>query len=145
LREEISRRQESVFNIITMASLIENEVDTDKERSMVSGVLWKRIREDIPLQVDATLIYIKEQNNDLGGPNGRKVLISDTKTESPYNTYLHKGIPQGPIGNPGLPAIKAAIYPTESNYLFYLSSPEGQTIFSSTLAEHNAAKNKYLR
>lgn len=137
LREEITRQKKSVFSIITIASLIEKEVRTDEDRAVVSGILWKRLERGMPLQVDATINYIT------GGKNP-SATREDTKINSSYNTYLYAGLPLGPIANPGLSAIRAAIYPTKSPYLFYLSTPEGKTIFSRTLEEHNAAKRKYL-
>lgn len=145
LRAEIARQKKTIFEIVTMASLIEREVISDEDRALVSGILWKRLDAGIPLQVDATIAYAKLQiTNDKLQTNG-KILLADTKIDSPYNTYRHRGLPPGPIANPGLSAIRAAIYPKPSPYLYYLSSPDGRTIFSRTLDEHNAAKVKYLR
>ncbi len=138
LREEIARQKKSIFSIVTIASLIEKEVRTDEDRAIVSDILWKRLDRGIPLQIDATVNYIT------GGKNP-SVTREETKINSPYNTYLYPGLPLGPISNPGLSAIRAAIYPKKTQYLFYLSTPEGKTIFSRTLDEHNAAKRKYLR
>ena len=140
LREEISRQKKTIFEIITIASLIEKEVVSDEDRALVSGILWKRLGIDMPLQVDATISYIKNQKESNG-----KILTADTKIDSPYNTYLYHELPKGPIGNPGMSAIRAAIYPKESPYLYYLSTPEGETIFSQTLEEHNIAKARYLK
>lgn len=144
LRGEILRQKKTVFEIVTMASLIEKEVILPEDRAMVSGILWKRIKIGIPLQVDATIVYIKEQRA-VNGTKSAKVSIADTKIDSPYNTYRYRGLPKGPIANPGLSAIRAAIFPKESPYLYYLSTPEGHTIFSRTLEEHNIAKARYLR
>ena len=105
---------------------------------MVSGLLWKRMTLGIPLQVDASIVYLTNKKNG-------EVLLDDLKIVSPYNTYLNRGLPPAPIANPGLQALMAAIYPTESEYLYYLSKPTGETVFSKTLEEHNAAKAKYLR
>jgi len=137
LRAEIARQKKSVFSIITVASLIEKEVRTDEDRAIVSGILWKRLERGMPLQVDATINYIT-------GGKDPSATREETKINSPYNTYLYPGLPLGPISNPGLSAIQAAIYPKKSPYLFYLSTPEGAIIFSRTLEEHNAAKRKYL-
>lgn len=144
LREETGRQHKKIFEIVTMASLIEKEVISDEDRALVSGILWKRIAIGIPLQVDATLIYVK-QIAGAGTGISTKVSLADTKIKSPYNTYTHRGLPPGPIASPGLSAISAALYPKESPYLYYLSTPQGKTIFSKTLEEHNQAKNKYLR
>lgn len=157
---EITKQKKSLFQIITMASLIEEEVRTDEDRALVSGILWKRLEIGIPLQVDATVHYAKSQitNSAPPSPDGsaygkqdksqtdRKISITDTKIDSLYNTYKYRGLPPGPIASPGLSAIKAAIYSKKSPYFYYLSaSLDGQTIFSRTLEEHNIAKAKYLK
>lgn len=138
LRQEISKQGKTIFEIITMASLIEKEVVSDEDRAIVSGILWKRLEHNIPLQVDATIIYIT-------GKRAARISREDMQIDSPYNTYKYKGLPKGPIANPGISSIRAAIFPQESPYLYYLSAPDGRTIFSRTLEEHNEAKRKYLR
>jgi len=138
LREEIKKQDKTIFEIITMASLVEKEVKTLEDKKLVSGVLWKRLENGMPLQVDATISYITGKKN-------AKILIADTQIDSPYNTYKYRGLPLGPISNPGLDSIVAALYPQESSYWYYLSTPEGQTIFSRTLDEHNQARAKYLK
>src|SRR3989338_4588890 len=138
LREEIEAQGKSLSDIIIMASLIEKEVRTMADKKTVSGVLWKRMGIGMPLQVDAAIAYIK-------GGKITKISLEDLKIDSPYNTYKNKGLPQGPICSPGLDSIIAAIYPQKTSYFYYLSTPAGRTIFSATLAEHNAAKNRYLR
>ncbi|MDO8557666.1 MAG: endolytic transglycosylase MltG [bacterium] len=124
--------------IVTMASLIEKEVRNMDDMKMVSGILWKRMTLGIPLQVDATIVYLTNKKNG-------EVLLEDLKIASPYNTYLNRGLPPAPIANAGLKALTAAIYPTESEYLYYLSKPTGETVFSKTLEEHNIAKAKFLK
>lgn len=137
LRTEVKNKQKTVFEIVTMASLLEKEVKTKEEKELAAGILWKRMEAGIPLQVDATVIYvIKDKKN--------KVSYEDTQIDSPYNTYKYRGLPKGPIANPGLESILAALYPKESDYWYYLSTPDGRTIFSRTLEEHNVAKAKYL-
>ncbi|MDP2709546.1 MAG: endolytic transglycosylase MltG [bacterium] len=139
MRADIAGQNKSIYDIITMASLIEKEVRTADDMKIVSGVFWNRIEAGMPLQADSTLSYI--YNDKIGGHT-----IEQTKIDSPYNTYKYRGLPPGPIANPGLNAITAAIYPTETDYVYFLSDPEtGKTIFSKSLAEHNANKNKYLR
>ena len=138
LREEIERQGKTIFEVVTMASLIEKEVKTKEDKELVSGILWERLKNKIPLQVDATITYIT-------GKNDIKVSVEETKIDSPYNTYKYLGLPKGPICNPGLESILAAIYPKKSEYWYYLSTPEGETIFSKTLEEHNIAKAKYLK
>jgi len=143
LREEIIRQNKTIHEVITIASLIEKEVPEDEDRAIVSGILWKRLKMGMALQVDATITYIKRQTVKDYIPS-TKISIEDTKIDSPYNTYKYRGLPPGPIANPGLSAIKAAIYPKDSPYLYYLSASGKQTIFSRTLEEHNIAKAKYL-
>jgi UPF0755 protein len=138
LKQEIKQQNKSIFEIITMASLIEKEVKTLPDKKLVSGVLWKRLENDFPLQVDATISYITGKKN-------AKVLIADTKIDSPFNTYKYAGLPLGPISNPGLESIVSAVYPESSKFWYYLSTPEGETIFSKTLEEHNIARAKYLK
>jgi UPF0755 protein len=138
MREEINRQGKTIFEIITMASMIEKEVKGFEDKKIVSGILWKRLENNIPLQVDAMISYIT-------GKKSANISIEETKIDSPYNTYKYKGLPLGPISNPGLESILASIYPESSEYWYYLSAPEGKTIFSKTLGEHNIAKEKYLK
>ncbi len=136
LRNKISSQQKTIFDIITMASMLEKEVRTLEDKKIVAGILWKRIEADMPLQIDATVNYVT-------GKSDPAVLIKDTKIDSPYNTYVYKGLPKGPISNPGEESILAAIYPTQTKYWFYLT--DGRTIFSETFEQHVAAKVKYLK
>lgn len=145
LRREIAKQKKTIFETITMASLIEKEVVSEDDRALVSGILWKRLQEGMPLQVDATLVYVKSRLYDTKDKNSQRISDEDKKTDSPYNTYKYPGLPQGPIANPGLSSLKAAVYPKESVYYYYLSAPDGQTVFSRTLEEHNLAKAKYLK
>lgn len=138
MREEIARQKKTVFDVVRMASIIEKEVNSLADKKIVSGILWKRLDSGMPLQVDATVLYAL-------GNASQKVSIDDTETDSPYNTYNIKGLPLGPISNPGLESIIAAIYPEKSSYWYYLSTPSGKTIFNKTFSSHLAAKIKYLR
>jgi len=124
--------------IITMASLIEKEVRTLEDKKIVSGIFWKRMSAGRPLESCATIAYVK-------GIDQWRYSYEDTRIESPYNTYLNLGLPVGPICNPGLESIKAALQPKETDFWYWLSTPEGQTIFSKTLEEHNYAKSIYLK
>lgn len=138
LREEIKSQNKSIFEIIIMASLLEKEVKTFEDKKVVSGILWERLRLGVPLQVDATISYIT-------GKKTIRISQEETQIDSPYNTYKYKGLPLGPVANPGIESIKAAIYSQDSSYFYYLSTSEGETIFSQTLEEHNSAKAKYLK
>jgi len=128
----------TLFDVIKMASLIEKEVITYEDKEIVSGIFWKRLKVGQPLQSCATVAYILNTTK-------RQYSFEETRTVSPYNTYLNLGLPPGPICNPGLESILAALYPKDSEYWYFLSTPEGKTIFSKTFKEHNIAKEKYLR
>ncbi|MCX6813371.1 MAG: endolytic transglycosylase MltG, partial [Candidatus Azambacteria bacterium] len=132
----IKNSNHSLYEIITMASLVEKEVSEDSDRPIVAGILWKRLKAEVPLQVDATLVYITGRN---------EIREADKKIKSQYNTYLYRGLPEGPISNPGLSAIEAAIFPETSSYWYYLSAKDGKTIFSKTLEEHAHNKAIYLK
>lgn len=136
LKTAIANSSHNTYEILTVASLIEKEVQSDADREIVSGILWKRLKASIPLQVDATLVYITGR---------REIYEADKKINSPYNTYLYRGLPKGPISSPGLSAIRAAVFPKSSPYLYYLSAKDGATIFSKTLEEHNRNKAIYLK
>ncbi len=137
-REKIEKEGKSIYDILILASLLEKEVKNFQEKKIVSGILWKRLENDIPLQVDATITFIT-------GKKTTKISLEETKIDSPYNTYKYKGLPPTPICNPGLESIEAAIFPQETDYWYYLSTPEGKTIFQKTFKEHLLAKEKYLR
>ena len=121
-----------------MASLIEKEAATDKDRKLISGIFYKRLAFGQALQSCATINYIL-------GVHKRQLSFDETRTPSPYNTYLHPGLPPGPICNPGLTAIEAAIWPEDSEYWYFLATPDGQTIYSKTKEEHDLNKVKYLK
>lgn len=130
--------------IIKTASLLEKEVPGYEDRRIVAGLLAKRMALGMPLQVDATICYAKQV---LAGEykDCHPFQPGDFKIDSPYNTYLYKGMVPGPIGNPGLSAIRAALNPKPSPYLFYLSDPKtGKTIFAKTLEEQSVNRAKYL-
>ena len=104
--------------VLTLASIIEGEAIYDKERAIISGVYHNRLKKGMRLQADPTIQYILED-----GP--RRLLNRDLKIVSPYNTYLNKGLPPGPINNPGIESIKAALFPTESDYLYFVARGDG--------------------
>ena len=137
LRGEIGRRGKSIGEVITIASLLEKEVADPEDRRIVAGILEGRLASGMPLQVDATVNYITGKHET---PSA-----ADLAVDSPYNTYRYPGLPPTPISNPGLGAIRAAISPRPSDYRYYLSPPDGRTIFSRTLPEHVQAKARYLK
>jgi UPF0755 protein len=119
--------------VLTLASLIEAEVAVAEERPRVSGVFHNRLKKGYKLQCDPTVIYA------MGGID-RPLLRRDLEINSPYNTYLHYGLPPGPINNPGRPAVIAALYPLETDEMYFVARGDGTHIFSKTLAEHNRAR-----
>jgi len=138
LADQIERSERPLHEIIIMASIIEKEVADSDERKVASGLLWKRLDVGMPLQVDSSVNYVT-------GKKTPALSSADRNLDTFYNTYLYPGLPPGPIANPGLDAIKAALYPQESEFWFYLSKPNGETVFSKNLEEHNKAKAKYLK
>lgn len=136
-KEEIVQQKRTLFDILIMASMLEREVIAYEDKQIVAGLLWKRLRAGWPLQIDATLTY-------LTGKASHELTKDDLNIDSLYNTYKYKGLPLGPICNPGLDSIKAALYYKESSYWFYLTDSEGEAVFSKTLQEHAANKHKYL-
>lgn len=136
---EIKRQKKTIYEIVTMASIIEKEVRSADDMKIVSGIFWQRIKNGQGLESCATLAYIL-------GVNKAQYSIEDTRIDSPFNTYKYRGLPPGPIANPGLNAIKAAIYPEPTPYNYFLSDPAtGKTIYSRILEEHNINKYKYLK
>ena len=138
VEELMESRGLTLFETITIASLLEKEVRLMEDKKIVSGIIDNRMKIGMRLQLDATISY-------LTGRRSVQIPVTETRINSPYNTYLHEGLPLGPISNPGMESIMAVLLPTETDYLYYLSKPEGETVFSKTFEEHVNAKNKYLR
>lgn len=131
------------FEKLIIASLVEKEVPNMEDRRIVAGIIYRRLSIKMPLQIDATICYVKEieTNSSTCYP----LSTVDFKVDSPYNTYLYRGLPTGAISNPGISAIEAVINPVKTSYLFYLSDPvTKKTIFSETLDRHAQNRVKYL-
>jgi UPF0755 protein len=124
--------------IVTLASIIEGEAIYDKERSIISGVYHNRLNIGMRLQADPTIQYIIED-----GP--RRLLNRDLKVKSPYNTYLHEGLPPGPINSPGEESLVAALYPEKNEYLFFVARGDGYHTFTSNEHDHNKEKRKFQK
>lgn len=125
--------------ILTVASMVEEETNNSTDRRLVAGIIWKRLASNMFLQVDATICYVKPRPC-------FPVTKADLSIDSPYNTYLYKGLPEGPVSNPGLDSILASLNPSASKYWYYLADPKsGRTIFANTLEEHNKNISKYLK
>lgn len=129
-------------DILILASIVEREVPDFEDRKIVAGLLEKRMKIDMPLQVDASLCYAKK----LADPENKSCYPLDTKINSPYNTYQYKGLPPGPISSPGVSAVRAVLEAEDSPYLFYISDPAtGATIFAENLEDHNRNILVYLK
>lgn len=127
--------------LVTLASLVERETPQPRERPMVSSVFYNRLKLGLPLQCDPTVQYAL----DLAGKPTLKVNAEDLHVRSPYNTYLHRGLPPGPIANPGDASLRAALHPAETHYLYFVANGSGGHFFSCTLKEHNRNVQKYKR
>ena len=138
LKSKIILSGRTNHEILTMASLLEKEASIYEDRQLIAGILWKRLDEDMLLQVDAVFPYFLPRNT-------FTVTKKDLKYDSPYNTYKYKGLPPTPITNPGLEAIKAAIDYTPSDYYYYLADGDGVTHYAETYKEHLANARKYLK
>ena len=137
MRSSIQKQGKTIYEIMIMASLIEKEVQTIEDMKIVSGIFWNRLRDGMRLESDATLTYALQD----------KVAAhtyKDLQLDSPYNSYMYKGLPPTPIGNPGINAIKAAINPAKTDYYFFLTGNNGKTHFAKNYNEHLRNKGKYM-
>lgn len=134
----------SFDQVITLASIVEREGRTDEDRPIIAGILLKRLKARWPLQTDATLQYALGYQPNEKSWWKRTLYEEDKKINSPYNTYLRPGLSPKPIANPGLASIRAVIYPTETDYWYYLHDSTGSVHFAKTIEEHNANIVKYL-
>jgi len=138
---------EKIRRTIIIASILEKEVKNQRDMKLVAGIIERRLSKNMPLEIDATVTYGVCEPKFLAGKYcdvSMASIIDNIKVGTPYNTYANKGLPAGPISNPGLATIEAALNPEKSDYLYYLSAPDGTTIFSKTAAEHTRARAKYL-
>ena len=128
----------SIFDTIIIASMIEKEAMVGDERTIISGVINNRLKINMSLQIDATVLYALGQHKEV-------VLYRDLDINSPYNTYLNPGLPAGPIASPGQAAIAAALNPQKHDYLYYVATGDGRHYFANTYEEHLQAKAKYIK
>lgn len=128
----------TVDQVLTIASIIEKEVKVGDERNLVSSVIYNRLDIEMPLQMCSTVMYTLDKPKD-------RLLYRDLEIDSPYNTYIYSGLPVGPISNPGAASIEAALYPSDTDYLYFVLVNEntGEHEFNTSLDAHNRAKNKY--
>ena len=134
----ITSSDRTLFEIVTMASILEREVRGVEDMGLVSDIFWRRLDVGMPLQDDSTVNY---------ATNGDSPSVSyeDTRFDSPFNTYLYRGLPVGPIGNPGVEAIQAAFNPESNTFWYFLTDTEGDVHYARTLQEHNSNKSRYLK
>lgn len=136
MRKQAEKMGLSVYDLITLASLVEREVRFPEDRPIVAQVLLKRLKLNMPLQTDATLQYLMDTPKE-------DVSIEDTKIDSPYNTYQHLGLPPGPIANPGIASIEAVLHPAETDYLYFVADRRGHNHYANTYEEHLKLVNQY--
>ncbi len=128
--------KENVHHVVTLASLVERETAVDRERPLVASVFENRLAKNMPLRTDPSVIYGLE----LAGKWRGVIHESDLTLDTPYNTYLHAGLPPGPVANPGIASLRAAMDPAKTGYLYFVAAgldPQGHSLFASTLDEHN--------
>ncbi len=128
----------SVPDVVTVASLVEREGKADEDRPLIASVIYNRLRLGMPLEVDASIEYVFPEHHDV-------ITKRDLQIDSPYNTYLHTGLPPTPIANPGKASLDAAFHPASTEYLYYVAKPDGHSVFAKTLQEHNANVARYLK
>jgi len=125
----------NTHEILTIASMIEREAMTYREKPIIASVIYNRLEKNMPLQIDATVLYSL-------GYHKSRVLYKDLRIKSPYNTYRNRGLPPGPIASPGFQSIMAALHPAKTDYLYYVATGKGDHIFSETFEEHIKAREK---
>ncbi len=136
-RSDLNAREMTVHELLTLASLIEEEAVTEEDRRMISSVFYNRMEIGMPLQTDPTVIYAM-------GEHRERLYYKDYEIDDPYNTYKISNLPPGPIANPGEISIEAALYPASTDYLFFLATREGEVLFSETLEEHNQKIKEHI-
>ena len=136
MRKQAEKMGLSIYDLITLASLVEREVRYPEDRPIVAQVLLKRLKLNMPLQTDATLQYLMDVPKE-------EVSIADTQIDSPYNTYQHVGLPPGPIANPGMASIEAVLHPSDTDYLYFVADKLGHNHYAYTYEEHLNLVNQY--
>ena len=137
IRQKYNLTEEELQRVLTIASILEKEVQSKDDMKIVSGVIKNRLEKNMPLQMDSTLEYIINKSSS-------ELTLKDLRIDSLYNTYKIKGLPVAPIGNPGQISIEAALNPDKNDYLFFLTDKNGVNHYAKTYAEHLRNKKKYL-
>lgn len=137
IRAETARQGKSIFEVITLASIVQEEANGAEDMKVVAGIFENRLAIGKPLEADSTINFIT-------GKKMPQALYSDLENLSPYNTYKNAGLPPGPIDNPGLDAIKAVLWPKKTDYLYFLHAPDGTAYYGKTYEDHLRNRAKYL-
>ncbi|MFA4936690.1 MAG: endolytic transglycosylase MltG [Patescibacteria group bacterium] len=135
---QLEKKGYNMWQAIIMASIVEKEVASEQDRQLVADIFWRRLEASWGLEADSTINYIT-------GKNSPRASGDDLSIDSPYNTYKYRGLPPGPICNPGETALYAVVYPQSNNYWYFLTTPDGEVIYSKTFEEHKKAKAQYLK
>jgi UPF0755 protein len=145
LRADIDASGMTLYEVLTLASIVEREAVVKEERPVIASVFLNRLRDGIALQADPTVQYaITEQSGSETSEWWKvELTVDDLAFDSPYNTYLYPGLPPGPIANPGLDAIVAVVRPADTNYFYFVARGDGSHVFAETLEEHNANVAQY--
>ena len=130
ISEAAEKTKMSIHDIVTIASMVELEAVFKEEQPRIAGVFLRRLQIYMPIQSDTTIQYI------LGGEQKEEITIADTRIENPYNTYVNSGLPPGPVGSPGMDAIKAVLNPENTDYLYFVAEKDGHHRFTRTYEEH---------
>lgn len=140
--EEFEKKQKeknlTLQEVVNLASIVEKEAILDEDRPIIAGVFYNRLEKDMPLQSDATLQYIFESRK-------KNMTYKDLKIDSPYNTYIEKGLPPTPIASPSIKSIKAVLYPKKTDYLYFVADVNGGNVYSKTYEEHIKNVEKYRK
>ncbi len=137
LRAEIAIQNQTIFEVVTLASIVEREVPNDSDKKMIADIFLKRLKINMALQSDATVNFVTGKG--LAQPS-----YKDLEVDSPYNTYKNPGLPPGPISSPGISSIEAVLYPTPNDYYYFLTDKEGEVYYAKTYDEHLENKAKHL-
>ncbi len=136
-KQQFENSDHSINEILTLASIVEWEARNEQEKEIISGLYWNRLNNGMRLQADPTINFAVGER--------RRLLYEDYKIDHPYNTYINDGLPPGPITNPSLSSIKAALNPEEHDYLYMVASPDGTHSFSETFEEHKRKSAKWRK
>jgi len=146
MRQMAAEQEMTIYQVVTLASIVEREAVVAEERPIIAGVFLNRLAKGMTLDADPTVQYALGYQEDTGQWWKRPLALEEIeRVGSPYNTYLHRGLPPGPICNPGLASIQAVLEPAETDYLYFVAKGDGSHVFARTLEEHNRNRAKYQR